>query len=84
MGFPIAAGGLVGYVIAGWNVQGLPPLAVGFIYLPALGACAIASVLTAPFGARVAHRLDVVSLKKVFAALPLGLAMYMTWKAYHS
>ncbi len=84
MGFPIAAGGLVGYVISGWNVEGLPPLAIGFIYLPALAACAIASVLTAPFGARVAHTLDVMSLKKIFAMLLIGLAIYMAWKAYHS
>ena len=84
MGFPIAAGGLVGYVISGWNVPGLPPLAVGFIYLPALAVCAIASMLTAPFGARVAHRLDVMSLKKIFAMLLIGLAVYMAWKAYRS
>ena len=84
MGFPIAAGGLIGYVVAGWNVEGLPPLAFGFIYLPALAACAIASVLTAPLGARAAHALDVNSLKKIFALLLIGLAIYMAWKAYRS
>ena len=82
MGFPIAAGGLIGYVLAGWNVQGLPRLTFGYIYLPALIACAITSVLTAPLGARAAHALDVNSLKKIFAVLLIGLAMYMAWEAY--
>ena len=84
LGFPIAAGGLVGYVVAGWNVEGLPPLAFGFIYLPALVVCAIASMLTAPFGARAGHALDVKSLNKIFALLLIGLAMYMAWEAYRS
>lgn len=84
MGFPIAAGGLIGYVVAGWNVEGLPPLTIGFVYLPALVACALASVLTAPFGARAAHALPVKSLKNIFALLLVGLAIYMAWKAYRS
>lgn len=84
MGFPIAAGGLIGYMAAGWNVEGLPPLAFGFIYLPALVACAVGSVLTAPLGARAAYALDVRSLQKIFAMLLIGLAMYMAWKAYRS
>lgn len=81
LGFPIAAAGTVGYVVAGWGAPGLPPGSVGFIYLPALIAVAIASVLTAPLGARVAHALDVKRLKRVFAVLLYLLAAYMLFKA---
>lgn len=84
MGFPIAAGGLVGYCIAGWSVAGLPSGAAGYIYLPALAVCAGASVLTAPWGARAAHALPVAQLKRIFAVLLLCLAGYMLRKAYLS
>jgi uncharacterized protein len=81
MGFPIAMGGLVGYALAGMQAQGLPPLSLGYIYLPALVGCAVTSVLLAPLGAKTAHAMNVASLKRVFAFLLLGLATYMLWKA---
>lgn len=84
MGFPIAAGGLVGYVVAGLGTEGLPSGSLGYIYLPALFACAATSVLMAPLGAAVAHRIHVQSLKRVFAFLLLGLASYMLWKGVHT
>ena len=83
MGFPIAAGGLVGYVVAGLNAPGLPHYSLGFVYLPALFACAATSVLMAPVGAGVAHRIDVRHLRRIFALLLLGLAAYMLWKGVH-
>ena len=81
LGIPIAAGGLAGYILAGWNVPGLPGDTIGYIYWPALVCCAGTSFLTAPFGARAAHALDVQILKKTFACLLIGLAAYMGWKA---
>ncbi|MGH6622620.1 MAG: sulfite exporter TauE/SafE family protein, partial [Burkholderiaceae bacterium] len=36
LGFPIAAAGTIGYIIAGRDVAGLPAYSAGFIYLPAL------------------------------------------------
>lgn len=82
LGFPIAAGGLVGYVIAGWSLEGLPPWSVGYIYLPALAACAIASMITAPIGARTGHGMNVASLKRAFGVLLLTLAGYMATRAF--
>jgi uncharacterized protein len=81
MGFPIAAGGLIGYMLAGARVQGLPPLSLGYVYLPALAGCAAASVLFAPLGAKAAHSMDIAMLKKLFGGLLLCLATYMLWKA---
>jgi len=80
LGFPIALAGTVGYIIAGWSLPDMPSGAIGFIYLPALMAIAAASVLTAPIGARLAHRLDMAQLRRAFAVLLYGLAAYMLYK----
>ncbi|WP_306535925.1 sulfite exporter TauE/SafE family protein [Geobacter sp.] len=69
IGFPIALAGAVGYVANGLTVATLPPWSLGFVYLPALAGIALASVITAPFGARLAHSLPVAGLKKTFAFL---------------
>jgi len=82
LGFPIAAGGLIGYIVAGAAQANLPPGSAGYIYLPALIACSLASLLTAQFGARTAHRMQVASLKKVFALLLVVLALYMGTLAF--
>jgi uncharacterized protein len=81
LGFPIAAAGAIGYVIAGWTTPDLPPASAGYIYLPALVTIAIASVITAPLGAKLAHSLDTRILKRVFAGLLYLLAAYMLSKA---
>lgn len=80
LGFPIAAAGTIGYIVAGQDVVGLPAYSAGFIYIPALVAVALASVLTAPLGARAAHALDVKPLKRIFALLLFVLAAYMLAK----
>lgn len=82
LGFPIAAGGLIGYVLAGFSLTGLPAWSVGYIYLPALAACALASMITAPLGARTGHAMNVAALKKAFGALLLVLAAYMATRAF--
>lgn len=83
LGFPIAAAGTLGYVIAGWNLPALAevPHMFGFIHLPALLSVSAASVITAPFGAKVAHSINTGPLKKVFACNLLILASYMAYKA---
>ena len=45
----------------------LPEHAVGYVYLPAAIGIALASVLAAPWGTRLAHRLAGPQLKQVFA-----------------
>jgi len=84
LGFPIALASVVGYVWGGWDVGGLPAGSLGYVYLPALGIIAIASVLTAPLGARAAHNMDVNALRRVFAVLLACLASYMLWKAWRT
>ncbi|MNW04594.1 Sulfite exporter TauE/SafE [compost metagenome] len=68
-------------MVAGLHVQGLPPHSLGYIWLPGLLAVSICSVLTAPLGARAAHRLPVAQLKKIFGGILLCLAVYMLYKS---
>ena len=80
LGFPIAVANVLGYVLSGQSVQGLPAGAFGYIWLPALVVIAACSVFTAPLGARAAHSLPVKKLKRVFASILYLLAAYMLWK----
>ena len=82
LGFPIAVASVIGYIWSGWQQPGLPAGSLGYIYLPALVAIVVTSVLTAPLGARTAHRMDVSQLRKAFAVLLICLASYMFWKAW--
>jgi uncharacterized membrane protein YfcA len=55
----------------------LPQYAVGYVFLPAAIGVAIASVLAAPYGMRLAHRLSGTALKRVFAVflVRVGVAL---------
>jgi len=52
--------------------------------LPALALVAVASVFTAPLGAKAAHRLPVKKLKRIFAGMLYVLAIYMLMKGINS
>jgi uncharacterized membrane protein YfcA len=77
IGIPVAVVGTVGFVASGWRVEALPQATLGFVYLPALAVLVVGSIATAPIGARLAHRLPVVTLKRVFALLLFALATRM-------
>ncbi len=77
IGFPIAVAGTVGYMVSGYGADGLPAGSFGFIYLPALAATVVTSMLVAPLGARVAHALPVPVIKKVFAGMLIVLLIKM-------
>jgi uncharacterized membrane protein YfcA len=67
MGFPLSIAGTIAYVAAGWNAAGLPPWSLGFVYLPAFIGISITSMIVAPYGARLAHKLKGASLRRIFA-----------------
>lgn len=75
IGFSSASGvfislfGSAGYVVAGWQVSGLPEGTLGYVYLPALVGIVITSVLMAPLGVKAASIWPTPMLKKIFALL---------------
>ncbi len=68
-GLPIALAGAAGFMLTGWGQPELPPFTTGYVYWPAVGGIAAASVVAAPVGARLAHRMPAPLLRRLFAAL---------------
>lgn len=68
-GLPIAAAGTVAMITTGWHHESLPAGSSGYVYWPAAISILIASIFTAPLGARLAHTLPVNTLKRIFALI---------------
>jgi len=81
IGLPIAVAGAAGYILNGMDaaLPGISEGYLGFVYLPALVGVALASIVTAPLGAKLAHSLPVSKLKKIFACLLVVVATRMLW-----
>lgn len=82
LGFFIAVANSLGYIYSGLMTVSDQPGMLGYIYWPALVVVSIASVVTAPLGARYAHSLPVATLRRMFACLLFGLALYMLYTAF--
>jgi uncharacterized protein len=80
LGFPIAFAGTLGYIWAGHNLQDMPNGVFGYLYVPGLVIISLASICTAPLGARTAHRMDIRPLKKAFAVVLYILAAYFLFR----
>jgi uncharacterized membrane protein YfcA len=72
----------LGYIITGWGREGLPPFSLGFVSAPGFLALAALTALTAPIGARLAHRLPQRTLKRAFALLLALMALNMLREAF--
>ncbi|MFA7664825.1 MAG: sulfite exporter TauE/SafE family protein [Burkholderiaceae bacterium] len=79
IGLPIAITGTTSHVLAGLNQPDLPPGSLGFVWLPALIPFVLASVVLAPYGARLAHRVPARRLRLLFAITTFVLALRMGW-----
>jgi uncharacterized protein len=77
LGFPIAAAATLGYMYGSWGNPDLPAGSMGFVYLPALACIVVVSIFTAPFGAQLARKLNVIQLKRVFGIMLFFLAAFM-------
>lgn len=71
-GLPIAVAGSIGFILMGWHDPALPAYSFGYIYWPAVLGIVFASVLFAPMGAWLAHRLPTNIVKQFFAVF-LGI-----------
>ena len=76
LGVPITIVGALGYIAAGWLHEALlPPLSLGFVSLIGLVVMAPLSSLTAPYGARLAHKLSRRALEIAFAIFLLLVSL---------
>lgn len=81
-GMAIAAPAALGYVAVGWGAAGLPPGSLGYVNLPGFLALAALTAVTAPLGARLAHRLPQQRLRLGFAAFLALTALNLLGEAF--
>lgn len=81
-GAAIALPAALGYVITGWAHANLPPYSLGYVSVPGFIILALLTAITAPIGARLAHRLPQAALKRAFAVLLALLALNMLRNAF--
>jgi uncharacterized membrane protein YfcA len=66
----------IGYMIAGWQYQALmPPFSIGYVSFLGLLLLAPASMLAAPYGARLAHRMSKRRLEVAFGIFLVLIAL---------
>ena len=84
IGFPVALANALGYVVSGWDAPHNVDWSFGYIWLPGLVVIGLCTMVTAPIGARMAHTMPVLKLKRGFALLLFLLASYMLYRGLHS
>ncbi len=80
-GVAIGLPGAIAAIIVGWSREGLPPFSLGFVNLPAFALISVFTVLMAPVGAALAHKLNADLLRKLFGVLLAVVAVRMVWQA---
>ena len=82
VGFIIGLAGCLGFCMIGLmqSMSVGPPGSLGFVNLPALLAISLASLITAPMGAKLAHDLEQIVLKRMFGIylIAVSITMFVT------
>jgi uncharacterized membrane protein YfcA len=78
-GIAVALAGALGYIYTGYGNILLPHWSLGYIYLPALLGIVVTSSICAPIGVKLATKLPVKTLKKVFALFLICVAIEMIY-----
>ncbi len=78
-GLPIAVAGMTAMIISGLDNPQLPVHSVGYLYWPGALIIITMTIFFAPMGARLAHRLPVLTLKRCFSVVLflVGLKMLL-------
>ena len=79
LGLLIAVPASAGFVATGWSDPRLPIASLGYVNLLGLVVLAPISMATAPLGAKLAHSLSPLLLKRAFAAFLLLTSIRMAW-----
>lgn len=83
-GLFIALPGALAFLWSGLAVEGRPVGSVGYISVPAFLIIGIASVFAAPYGSTLAHKLDALKLRRVFAVFLLLSSINMLYTAWQN
>lgn len=66
-GVVIAIPAVLGFIISGWDAPGRPPFSLGYVSLVATAIILPFTTYFAPIGARLAHSLEPIWVKRAFA-----------------
>ena len=75
VGALISIPGALGYIIAGWGAEGLPPFSLGFVNIPAMLIVTVVTLIVAPAGVTLAHKLTRRQLQVSFGAFLVLVSM---------
>ncbi|GGD61142.1 sulfite exporter TauE/SafE family protein [Lacimicrobium alkaliphilum] len=79
-GLLISLPGAAGFIVSGFGDSRLPPASLGFVNLIGVALIAPVTVMMAPFGARIAHRLSKRHLSMLFGSFLLIVALRMIYQ----
>ncbi len=82
LGLVIGVPASLAMMVAGIGVEGRPPYSIGYVNLVAVALILPLSVACAPFGAKIAHALEPVWIKRAFALFLLLTSLRMLWSAF--
>jgi len=80
MGVIIAVPASIGFILIGLGLDNLPPFSIGYVSALAWLSITPISVMVAPIGAHVAHKISVKKLKVIFAVFMVLVALNMWQK----
>jgi len=83
-GVIIAVPSVIGFLLIGWDMPVKPPLTLGLVNLPAFAIVVSMTLITAPFGVKLAHSMDPKPLRRAFAFFIMLMALNMLRKAFLS
>lgn len=83
LGLAISAPATIGFALMGAGNDHLPPFSLGYVNLLAFALIVPGSVMAASWGADVAHAVPVHTLRRVFSAFIIIVAVRMAYGAFH-
>ena len=84
LGLFISVPSAIGFIVTGWGEETGIPYMLGYIFWPAWLAVVSMTSFTAIYGARLAHDLNPIKLKRIFALFMVVIAVMMIGDEFFS
>ena len=84
VGLLVSVPAAFGYVIAGWNHAGLPPLSLGYVSIIGFALLTPLSLMTVRYGVRIAHRLNKRQMEVALSIYLLLVSLRFIASMYHN
>lgn len=81
IGLLIAVPSVIGFLVLPFNGENVPPFSIGPVNIPAFGLVIAMTLITSPYGVKLAHSMDPKPLRRIFAIFLTIVAINMLRKA---